>query len=235
MYLDGRINPDKADATTVYKVEASQIVQLYQTGLEKFLEGSQNEFTLVRSGPTTNRLKVEIEVGGIDSLSSNIAFNDSSIEISGKNLFVTLVPGQKVANISYKTQSLSNGSELEFKIVDSSQLVLSDNLTDNSHRLDYVAVSNSISTQSFNDIISGSPEFNGDFIDGSELSVDKTSVASISDGEISYSYKWLKNGNFVSSDEDYVLSKQDIGSDISLELDIQTEMGDVKRFCKPHL
>ena len=229
MYLDGRINPDKADAATVYKVEASQIVQLYQTGLDKFLEGSQNEFTLVRSGSTSNELKVEIEVDGIDSLSSNIAFNDSSIEISGKNFFVTLVPGQKVANISYKTQSLSNGSELEFKIVDSSQPDLSDNLIDNSHRLDYVAVSNSISAQSFNDIISGSPEFIGNFIDGSVLSVDKTSVASIADGEISYSYKWLKNGNFVSSDESYLLSKQDIGSDISLELEIQTEMGEVTK------
>ena len=40
MYSDGRINSDKADAATVYKVEASQIVQLTRL-VWKIFRGSQ--------------------------------------------------------------------------------------------------------------------------------------------------------------------------------------------------
>ena len=67
---DETINFDKADASTVY-VEASQFVQLFQSGSQKFLEELQIP-TIVRSGLADRELKIEIKVSGIDDIVSQL-------------------------------------------------------------------------------------------------------------------------------------------------------------------
>ena len=53
---------EPVDASIVYKVEASQFVQLFQSGSQKFLEGAPNTLTIVRSGSANNDLKIEVKV-----------------------------------------------------------------------------------------------------------------------------------------------------------------------------
>ena len=99
---------------------------------------------------------------------------------------------------------------------------------DISHRLDYVALSEPILVQSFNDIVSGSPQILGDFVEGSELSVDTSSISTIAEGEVTYGYKWLKNGELIASTNTYSIKPEDVGSHWS-GVSIDTQMGDVTK------
>ena len=210
IFTDGTINFDKADASTVYKVEASQFVQLFQSGSQKFLEGTPNTLTIVRSGLADKELKIEIKVSGIDDIVSQLTFENPEVEVVQNNLVVSLPVGDNILPLTYQTSNLSNGLEINFELIDAGQAPPLENQYDISHRLDYVALSEPILVQSFNDIVSGSPQIHGDFVEGSELSVDTSSISTIAEGEVTYEYKWLKNGELIASTNTYSIEPEDV-------------------------
>ncbi|MDA7776524.1 putative Ig domain-containing protein, partial [Alphaproteobacteria bacterium] len=228
-FSDGTINFDKADAATVYKVEASQFVQLFQSGSQKFLEGTPNTLTIVRSGLADKDLKIEIEVSGIDDIASQLIFANPDVEVMQDSLIVTLSAGDNILPLTYQTSNLSNGLEINFELIDAGDVATLETQYDISHRLEYVAISESILVQSFNDIVSGGPQIIGDFVEGSELSVDTSSISTIADGEVTYQYNWLKNGELIASTNTYSIEPEDVGSLLGLEVSINTQMGDVTK------
>ena len=145
------------------------------------------------------------------------------------NLVVSLPAGDNILPLTYQTINLSNGLEINFELIDAGEVPSLETQYDISHRLDYVALSEPILVQSFNDIVSGSPQIRGDFVEGSELSVDTSSISTIAEGEVTYGYKWLKNGELIASTNTYSIKPEDVGSLLSLEVSINTQMGDVTK------
>ena len=193
------------------------------------MEGTPNTLTIVRSGLADKELKIEIKVSGIDDIVSQLTFENPEVEVMQNNLVVSLPAGENILSLTYQTSNLSNGLEINFELIDAGEVPTLETQYDISHRLDYVALSEPILVQSFNDIVSGSPQILGDFVEGSELSVDTSSISTIAEGEVTYGYKWLKNGELIATTNTYSIEKEDVGSLLGLEVSINTQMGDVTK------
>ena len=181
------------------------------------MEGTPNTLTIVRSGLADKELKIEIKVSGIDDIASQLTFENPKVEVMQNNLVVSLPAGENLLSLTYQT-NLSNGLEINFELIDAGEVPTLETQYDISHRLDYVALSEPILVQSFNDIVSGSLKYS---VLLRVLSCRWTHpLFLLLLGEVTYGYKWLKNGELIATTNTYSIEKEDVGSLLGLEVSI---------------